>query len=124
MSKTGKDKKLFGVQLSLIYINLTIGTQPDAYTKISKKYMRLNNIKSKKLRNDIETLFWFRNRLEVLNFGLRNKVKTDNSLDFEMLERKYNSYKEEYDLLVDKLYSYLKNDNNLQQKTDYLREEG
>ncbi len=53
--------------------------------------MRLNNIKSKKLRNDIEILLWFRNRLEVLNFGLKNKVKTDNSLDFEMLERKYNS---------------------------------
>jgi len=78
--------------------------------------MRLNNIKSKKLRNDIE--------IEVLNFGIRKRVKTDSSTDFEMLERKYNSYKEEYDLLVDKLYSYLKNDNNLQQKTDYLREEG
>ncbi len=86
--------------------------------------MRLNNIKSKKLRNDIEILFWFRNRLEVLSFGLKKRVKTDSSTDFEMLERKYNSYKEEYDLLVDKLYSYLKNDNNLQQKTDYLREEG
>jgi len=29
MSKTGKNKKLLGVQLSLIYINLTIVTQPD-----------------------------------------------------------------------------------------------
>jgi hypothetical protein len=86
--------------------------------------MRLNNIKSKKLRNDIEILFWFRNRLEVLNFGIRKRVKTDSSTDFDMLERKYNSYKEEYDLLVDKLYSYLKDDKNLQQKTDYLREEG
>ncbi len=86
--------------------------------------MRLNNINSKKLKQDIKILFWFRNRLEVLSFGLKKRVKTDSSTDFEMLERKYNSYKEEYDLLVDKLYSYLKNEDNLQQKTDYLREEG
>ena len=83
-----------------------------------------NNIPSKKLRNDIEVIFWFRKRLEVLSFGLKKRVKTDSSTDFEMLKRKYDNYLEEYNLLVDKLYSYLKNDKNLQQKTDYLREEG
>ncbi len=83
-----------------------------------------NNIKSKKLKQDIEIIFWLRDRLNILSFGLKRKVKTDSSLDFKMLERKYNNYLEEYNFLVDKLYSYLKDDKNLQQKTDYLREEG
>ncbi len=83
-----------------------------------------NEIESYKLKKDFFYILWLRNRLKKLDFGIKNKVKTDNSLDFEMLKNKHTNYLHEYNLLVDKFYSYLKHGNNLQQKTDYLGEEG
>jgi len=71
----------------------------------------------KNIKKDFEFILWLKGRIEKLRFGINNKVKTDSSTDFEMLARKLKDYEKEYTLLVDDLYSLLK-DYDVSRKTD------
>ncbi len=82
--------------------------------------------KYKTIRKKLDLVFWLKERIDKLEFGIKNKVKTDSSLDFEMLSRKLSSYKEEYEDQLTELISSFKlnhESKSLSQKNDSLREE-
>jgi hypothetical protein len=76
----------------------------------------------KNIKKEFEYILWLRERINKLNFGVSRKVKTDGTKDFALLARKLNSYQREFRLVLDELYSLLKND-DLPTKTDYMRQE-
>jgi len=80
------------------------------------KYMIYKNIKY-----EVDYIIWLKERIKKLRFGVNNKVKTDSSIDFEMLARKLKSYEQEYSSLVDDLYSLLKG-YDVSRKTDNFRQ--
>jgi hypothetical protein len=86
--------------------------------KNSNKYMIYKNIKA-----DFGYITWLKARMERLRFGIKYQTKTDNSTDFEMLANKLKAYEQEYTLLIDELYSLLKN-YDLSRKTNNIRQSG
>ena len=76
----------------------------------------------KNIKKEFEYILWLRERINKLNFGVSRKVKTDGTKDFALLTRKLISYRREFKLVLDELYSLLKND-DLPTKTDYMRQE-
>ena len=82
--------------------------------------------KYKAIRKKLDLVFWLKERIDKLEFGIRNKVKTDSSTDFEMLSRKLSSYKEEYEDQLTELISSFKlnyETKSLSPENDSLREE-
>jgi len=76
----------------------------------------------KNIKKEFDYILWLRERIKKLSFGVSRKVKTDGTIDFALLSRKLNSYKREFQLVLDELYSLLKSD-DIPTKTDYIRQE-
>lgn len=76
----------------------------------------------KNIKKEFDYILWLRERINKLRFGISRKVKTDSTTDFALLGRKLISYQREFKLVLDELYSLLKND-DLPTKTDYMRQE-
>jgi hypothetical protein len=94
--------------------------------KLAKNYMISDKNKYKTLKKKLDLVFWLKERIDKLEFGIKNKVKTDSSTDFEMLKRKLLSYKEEYRYQLNELITSFKLSNetkSLSQQDDCLREE-
>jgi len=76
----------------------------------------------KNIRQEFDYLLWLRMRIKRLAFGLEKRVKTDGTCDFALLARKFRSYKQEFNLVLGELFSLLKDD-DISEKTDYIRKE-
>jgi hypothetical protein len=76
----------------------------------------------KNIKQEFDYILWLRERINKLNFGITRRVKTDSTNDFELLARKLNTYRQEYEFVLNELYSLLKND-GLSTETNNLREE-
>lgn len=76
----------------------------------------------KNIKNEFNYILWLRERIKTLKFGITRRIKTDSTTDFELLTRKLNSYEQEYNSVIDELYSLLK-DGNLSEQVNNIREE-
>ena len=76
----------------------------------------------KDIREKFDYIIWLRERINKLNFGISQKVKTDSTNDFALLTRKVKSYQREFQLVLDELYFLLK-DEDLLAKINYLGQE-
>lgn len=63
----------------------------------------------KDIEKEFDYILWLRKRIKTLAFGISRQVKTDSTTDFALLNRKLNSYKQEFNFVVDELISLLKN---------------
>ena len=63
----------------------------------------------KDIQKEFDYILWLRKRIKVLTFGISRQVKTDSTTDFGLLTHKLNSYKQEFNFVVDELISLLKN---------------
>lgn len=62
----------------------------------------------KNIKKEFDYILWLRERIKKLHFGVSRRVKTDSTEDFELLTRKLKSYQQEYNIVIDELYSLLK----------------
>jgi len=76
----------------------------------------------KNIEKEFGYILWLRERIKKLHFGVSRKVKTDSTEDFELLTRKLKSYQQEYNLVINELYSLLK-DASLSEQIDNIGKE-
>ena len=76
----------------------------------------------KNIKKEFDYILWLRERIKNLHFGISRKVKTDSTEDFELLTRKLKSYQQEYYLVINELYSLLK-DVGLSEQIDNIGQE-
>ena len=78
----------------------------------------------KDIQKEFDYILWLRKRIKALTFGISRQVKTDSTTDFALLTRKLNSYRQEFNFVVDELISLLKNDDLPTQADNIGKESG
>jgi len=78
----------------------------------------------KNIKKEFDYILWLRERIKTLKFGITRRIKTDSTTDFELLVRKLNSYQQEYSLVINELYSLLKDGYLLEQINNIGQESG